>query len=53
MNDVRKELKIKDGKNAEIFPSVNATVIEFNTYLESKVYVYEHNFVHNELKYVD
>ena len=34
MNDVRKELNIKDGNNAEIFQAVNATAIEFDTYLE-------------------
>ena len=51
MNEVRKELKIKDGNNAEVFPSVNATAVEFDTYLEVKVYVNEHNIVYEEPKY--
>lgn len=51
MNDVRKELKIKDGKNAEIFPAVNATAVEFDTYSEAKDYVDEHNLVYEEPKY--
>ena len=36
MNKVRKELKIKDGNNAEVFPAVNATAVEFDTYSEDK-----------------
>ena len=51
MNDVRKELKIKDCNNVEIFQAVNATAIEFDTYLESKLYVDEHNLVYEEPKY--
>ena len=51
MNDVRKELKIKDGNNAEIFQAVNATAIEFDTYSEAKAYVYEHNLVYEEPVY--
>ena len=27
MNEVRKELKIKDGNNAEVFPAVNVTAV--------------------------
>ena len=53
MNEVRKELKIKDGNNAEIFPAVNATAVEFDTYSEAKAYVDEHNFVYDELKYME
>ena len=53
MNDVRKELKIIDGNNAEIFQSVNATAIEFDTYSEAKSYVYEHNLVYEEPEYVE
>ena len=53
MNDVRKKLKIKDGKNAEIFPAVNATAVEFDTYSEAKAYVDEHNLVYEEPKYVE
>ena len=39
MNEVRKELKIKNGNNAEVFPSVNTTSVEFDTYSEAKTYV--------------
>lgn len=31
MNDVRKELKIKDFNNTKVFPAVNASVIQFDT----------------------
>ena len=48
MNEVRKELKIKDGNNAEIFPAVNATAVEFDTYSEVKAYIDEHNLVYEE-----
>ena len=51
MNEVRKELKIKDGNNADIFPTVNTTAVEFDTYLEAKAYVNEHNLVYEESKY--
>ena len=51
MNEVRKELKIKDGNNAEIFPAVNATAVEFDTYSEAKAYVDEHNLVYEEPKH--
>ena len=51
MNDVRKELKIKDGNNAEIFQAVNATAVEFDTYSEAKAYVDKHNLVYEEPKY--
>lgn len=51
MNEVRKELKIIDGNNAEIFQAVNATAIKFDTYLEAKTYVDEHNLVYEESKY--
>ena len=51
MNEVRKELKIKDGNNAEVFPAVNTTAVEFNTYPEAKAYVDEHNLVYEEPKY--
>ena len=51
MNDVRKELKIKDGNNAEIFPAVNATAVEFDTYSEAKAYIDEHNLVYEEPEY--
>ena len=46
MNDVRKELKIKDGNNAGIFQVVNATAVKFDTYPEAKAYVDEHNLVY-------
>lgn len=51
MNEVKKELKIKDGNNAEIFPAVNATAVEFDTYSEAKVYIDEHNLVYEEPEY--
>ena len=51
MNEVRKELKIKDGNNAEVFPAVNTTAVEFDTYSEAKAYVDEHNLVYEEPKY--
>ena len=41
MNEVRKELKIKDGNNAEIFQAVNATAVEFDTYQEAKILYYK------------
>lgn len=51
MNEVRKELKIKDGNNAEVFPVVNTTAVEFDTYSEAKAYVDEHNLVYEEPNY--
>ena len=39
------------GDNAEIFPSANATAVEFDTYSEAKAYVDEHNSVYEEPKY--
>ena len=51
MNEVRKQLKIKDGNNAEVFPAVNTTAVEFHTYSEAKAYVDEHNLVYEEPKY--
>ena len=32
MNEVRNELKIKDGNNVDVFPAVNATAVELDTY---------------------
>lgn len=51
MNEVNKELKIKDGNNAEVFPAMNTTAVEFDIYLEAKAYVDEHNLVYEEPKY--
>lgn len=51
MNEVSKELKIKDGNNAEVFPAVNATAVEFDTYSEAKAYLDEHNLVYEEPEY--
>ena len=51
MNEVRKELKIEGGNNAEILPAVNSTVVEFDTCSEAKAYVDEHNLVYEEPKY--
>ena len=39
------------GDNAEVFPAVNATAVEFDTYSEAKAYVDEHNLVYEEPKY--
>ena len=35
----------EEGDNAEVFPAVNATAVEFDTYPEAKAYVDEHNQV--------
>ena len=53
MNDVRKELKIKDFNNTEVFPAVNATEVQFDIYSEAKAYVDEHNFIYEEPEYGD
>lgn len=39
------------GDNSVVFPSVNATAVEFDTYPEAKAYVDEHNLVYEEPKY--
>lgn len=41
----------KQGDNAEVFPAVDATAVEFDTYSEAKAYVDEHNLVYEEPKY--
>lgn len=41
----------EEGDNAEVFPAVNATAVEFDTYPEAKAYVDEHNLVYEESKY--
>ena len=41
----------EEGDKAEVFPSVNATAVEFDTYQESKAYVDEHKLVYEESKY--
>ena len=41
----------EEGDNAEVFPAMNATAAEFDTYLEAKAYVDEHNLVYEEPKY--
>lgn len=41
----------KEGDNAEVFPSVNATAVEFDSYSEAKAYVDGHNLVYEEPKY--
>ena len=51
MNDVSKDLKIKNSNNADVFPSVNATAVEFDTYSEAKAYVDEHNLVYEDPEY--
>lgn len=39
------------GDNAEVYPSVNPTAVEFDTYSEAKAYVAEHNLVYEEPEY--
>lgn len=41
----------EEGDNAEVYPSVNATAVEFDTYSEAKAYVDEHNLVYEEPQY--
>ena len=41
----------EEGDTAEVFPAVDATAVEFDTYLEAKDYVDEHNLVYDEPKY--
>lgn len=50
MNNVRKELKIKDFNNIEVFLAVNVTAVQFDPYLEAKAYVDKHNFVYENYK---
>ena len=39
------------GDNAEIFPAVNSTEVEFYTYSEAKTYVDNHGLVYEKSKY--
>ena len=41
----------EEGNNAEVYPAVDSTAVEFDTYSEAKAYVDEHNLVYEELKY--
>lgn len=41
----------EEGDNAEVFPAVNTTAVEFDIYSEAKAYVDEHNLVYEEQKY--
>lgn len=41
----------EEGDNAEVFPSVTVTAVEFDTYQEAKAYVDEHNLLYEEPKY--
>lgn len=41
----------EQGDNAEVFPAVDATAVEFDTYSEAKAYVDEHGLVYEEPKY--
>lgn len=43
----------EEGDNAEVFPSVNSTAVEFDTYSEAKAYVDEHGLLYEEPKYGD
>lgn len=40
-----------EGDNADVFPSVDATAVEFDTYSEAKAYVDGHGLVFEEPKY--
>ena len=51
MNDVRKELKIKDFNNTKVFQAVNVIAVQFDIYSEVKIYVDEYNFIYSESKY--
>lgn len=63
MNKLKKKYKVvhegtkmvfpltEEGDNAEVFPSVNATAAEFDTYPEAKAYVDEHGLVYEESNY--
>ena len=51
MNDVRKELKIKDFNNTKVFQAVNVIVVQFDIYSEVKIYVDKYNFIYSESKY--
>lgn len=41
----------EQGDNAEVYPSVNATAVEFDTYSEAKAYVDEHNLLYEDPKF--
>lgn len=41
----------EEGNNAEVFPAVNTTAVEFDTYAEAKAYVDEHGLVYEEPKF--
>lgn len=41
----------EEGDNGEVYPAVNATAIEFDTYSEAKAYVDEYNLVYEDTKY--
>ena len=38
----------EEGDNAEVFPAVDATAVEFDTYSEAKAYVDIHGLVYEE-----
>lgn len=41
----------EEGNNAEVFPSVNSTAVEFDIYSEAKAYVDEHGLEYEKPKY--
>ena len=51
MNNVRKELKIKDFNNTKVFQAVNVIAVQFDIYSEVKIYVDKYNFIYSESKY--
>lgn len=38
----------REGDNAEVYPSVNATAVEFDTYEEAKAYVDAHGLEYRQ-----
>ena len=51
MNDVKKELKIKDFNNTKVFQVVKVIAVQFDIYSKIKIYVDEYNFIYSESKY--
>ena len=41
----------EQGDNTDVFPAVNATAVEFDTYPEAKAYVDKHGLVYEEPKF--
>ena len=41
----------EEGNNAEVFPAVNVTAVEFDTYSEAKTYIDKHNLMYEVQEY--